>query len=395
MSGLENNDLQKSSKLNSDSRDVAAGGFDRKGAADRFLLGSGIEIGGLQRPLMVGKNAQVKYVDRMPVSELRRHYPELASVPLVEVDIIDDGERLAAIKDLSQDFVIANHFIEHCQNPILAFTNMLRVLKNGGVIYLAIPDKRFTFDRHRPDTPIDHLVKDYEQGPEWSKSQHYIEWSRYVNHLREDVEILARAQQLMRMDYSIHFHVWSQASMWQFFWMLGRMMPEKFEIEVCLKYQEEVIWIMRKFNSFLPDINKLPRLAEPALYSIDSINDRVFLPSENSAFLLNNGQQTVIIKGWALDKLSNSLAGGVIVELDGKEYRAQYGIEREDVAIAFSLPACRNAGFECEILEAGIMPGEHVLRLKVLTNDQKSYYVSRELSLKSNGVLQQIFSISD
>lgn len=199
----------------------------------------------------------------------------------------------------------------------------------------------------------------------------------------------------MRMDYSIHFHVWSQASMWQFFWMLGRMMPEKFEIEVCLKYQEEVIWIMRKFNSFLPDINKLPRLAEPALYSIDSINDRVFLPSENSAFLLNNGQQTVIIKGWALDKLSNSLAGGVIVELDGKEYRAQYGIEREDVAIAFSLPACRNAGFECEILEAGIMPGEHVLRLKVLTNDQKSYYVSRELSLKSNGVLQQIFSISD
>ena len=124
------------------------------------------------------------------------------------------------------------------------------------------------------------------------------------------------------------------------------------------------------------------------MYSIDSINDRVFLPSENSAFLLNNGQQTVIIKGWALDKLSNSLAGGVIVELDGKEYRAQYGIEREDVAIAFSLPACRNAGFECEILGIGILPGEHVLRLKVLTNDQQSYHVSRAISLRVTGAHQ-------
>lgn len=385
MSGLENNNLQKSSEINSDSREAAAGGFDRKRVADRFLLGSGIEIGGLQRPLMVGKNAQVKYVDRMPVNELRRHYPELASVPLVEVDIIDDGERLATIKDLSQDFVIANHFIEHCQNPILAFSNMLRVLKNGGVIYLAIPDKRFTFDRHRPDTPIDHLVKDYEEGPEWSKSQHYVEWSRYVNHLREDVEVLARAQQLMRMDYSIHFHVWSQASMWQFFWMLGRIMPEQFEIEVCLKYQEEVIWVIRKFNILYPNINKLPVLVESPLYSIDSINDHVFSVSGNLVILSHNG---IMIRGWALDKLMKSLAGGVIVELDGRDYKAQYGIEREDVAIAFSLPACRNAGFECEILGIGILPGEHVLRLKVLTNDQQSYHVSRAISLRVTGAHQ-------
>ena len=374
--------LGNSSKSGCDSRKVVSDGFDRKGLADRFLLGSGIEIGGLQRPLLVGGNAQVKYVDRMPVCELRSQYPELASVPLVEVDIIDDGERLATIRDLSQDFVIANHFIEHCQNPVLAFSNMLRVLKNGGVLYLAIPDKRFTFDRHRPDTPLDHLVKDYEKGSEWSKYGHYIEWAQYVNRLREEAEILDRAEQLMRIDYSIHFHVWSQASMWQFFCMLGKMMPEQFEIEVCLKYQEEVIWIIRKFNYQLPNINELPVLSEPPLYSIDRINDQTFSVSENSATLLQNGGHVIVVRGWALDKKMQSLAGGVIVELDGNDYKAQYGIEREDVEIAFCLSAGQSAGFECEIMVPGIMPGEHSLRLKVLANDQQSCYMSGVIILR-------------
>ena len=72
--------LGNSSKSGCDSRKVVSDGFDRKGLADRFLLGSGIEIGGLQRPLLVGGNAQVKYVDRMPVCELRSQYPELASL---------------------------------------------------------------------------------------------------------------------------------------------------------------------------------------------------------------------------------------------------------------------------------------------------------------------------
>ena len=162
-------------------------------------------------------------------------------------------------------------------------------------------------------------------------------------------------------------------------------MPEQFEIEVCLKYQEEVIWVIRKFNILYPNINKLPVLVESPLYSIDSINDHVFSVSGNLVILSHNG---IMIRGWALDKLMKSLAGGVIVELDGRDYKAQYGIEREDVAIAFSLPACRNAGFECEILGIGILPGEHVLRLKVLTNDQQSYHVSRAISLRVTGAHQ-------
>jgi ubiquinone/menaquinone biosynthesis C-methylase UbiE len=70
------------------------------------------------------------------VPELRTHYAELAEYELVAPDVIDDGERLAAFGDESQDFVIANHFIEHCEDPIEAVTNALRVLKPGGILYL-------------------------------------------------------------------------------------------------------------------------------------------------------------------------------------------------------------------------------------------------------------------
>src|SRR6059036_2532729 len=88
----------------------------RKTIASTYLRGDGLEIGALHNPLKVPPAARVKYVDRMCVADLRREYPELSGKHLVDVDILDDGETLASIGDGTQDFVIANHFIEHCEN---------------------------------------------------------------------------------------------------------------------------------------------------------------------------------------------------------------------------------------------------------------------------------------
>jgi SAM-dependent methyltransferase len=147
-------------------------------AATRYLSGQGVEIGALNAPLALPPSLSVRYVDRMPVSELRRQYPELKGTELVEPDLLDDGERLSKLADQSQDFVIANHFLEHCENPILAVINMFRVLRTGGTLYLAIPDMRYTFDRHRRVTPIEHLVQDFQRGPEQSRVQHFEEFAR-------------------------------------------------------------------------------------------------------------------------------------------------------------------------------------------------------------------------
>src|SRR5271166_7171056 len=82
----------------------------REGLARKFLYGSGVEIGALQRTLAVPSTTTVRYVDRFGLQDLLNHYPELNGLPLQAPDIIDDGETLSTIADVSQDFLIANHF---------------------------------------------------------------------------------------------------------------------------------------------------------------------------------------------------------------------------------------------------------------------------------------------
>ena len=87
------------------------------------------------------------YVDRMAEDQLRGHYPELSDFPLVKVDVIDDGEKLSTFEPGSQDFIIANHFLEHTQDPIGTMARFLEVLRPRGILFMAVPDKRYTFDK--------------------------------------------------------------------------------------------------------------------------------------------------------------------------------------------------------------------------------------------------------
>src|SRR5262245_32343269 len=182
----------------------------RKTIAASYLRGEGLEIGALHNPLKVPPAARVRYVDRLRVEDLRREYPELEGKNLVPVDVLDDGETLANVPDATQDFVIANHFIEHCENPIGAVRNMLRVLKEGGILYLAVPDKRSTFDVDRPVTTIDHLMRDFQEGPGWSRRPHYEEWTRLVRKVPDGDRAERDVEDLMSKRASIHFHVWTQ-----------------------------------------------------------------------------------------------------------------------------------------------------------------------------------------
>jgi predicted SAM-dependent methyltransferase len=216
----------------------------REVVAAIFLRGDGIEIGALHQPLRVPASARVKYVDRMTVPDLRRQYEELAHEPLVDIDIIDNGEQLTTIAGDTQDFVIANHFIEHCQNPIQTFQNLFRVLKPGGILYVAVPDKRFTFDADRPSTTVEHIMRDFTDGPEWSKRQHFEEWSRLVNKRGGEAQVAAEVEHLLTIDYSIHFHVWRAADLLEFMVAVQRVVP--FEVELFLRNGFETILILRK-----------------------------------------------------------------------------------------------------------------------------------------------------
>ena len=222
--------------------------MSRADIAAAWLHGEGIEIGALQHPLPVPDDTHVKYVDRLPVSGLREHYPELTSLPLVEADVIDDGERLAKFADGTLDFVIANHFVEHCQNPIAAIDNMLRVLRKGGTLYLAVPDKRFTFDVDRQVTPLEHLFEVHGLEHDPLRRRHYEEWVECIDKFDDPEKVRRHVDHLMGMDYSIHYHIWTPIDFLEFVASLPRAVSHRFEVEQFSRNHadSEVIVILRK-----------------------------------------------------------------------------------------------------------------------------------------------------
>lgn len=221
-------------------------GITRETAATQYLRGQGLEIGALHNPLTVPRKAHVRYVDRMSVADLRRQYPELGYDNITEPDILDDGERLTTIPAESQDFLIANHFLEHCENPIDTLRNFLRVLKTGGILYLCVPDKRYTFDRDRPVTPFEHLERDFREGPAWSRLQHFEEWVQLVEKVSAPEQARARVGELLNLKYSIHYHVWTQTELLE---LVGRLRDDYrmgIELELFTKLGEEVLLVLRR-----------------------------------------------------------------------------------------------------------------------------------------------------
>ncbi len=219
-------------------------GVRRRRLANRYLRGEGLEIGALHRPLPVPAEATVRYVDRMDVAGLREHYPDLAA-ELVAVDVVDDGETLASQPDASADFVIANHFIEHTEDPLGTLANHLRVLRPGGILYLAVPDRRRTFDAERPPTPLQHLVEDHERGPAASRARHQEEWASMVEHVAP-AEVPARVAELERTDYSIHFHVWAPDEFHELLEHARFVERLPFRVEELRSNHREFIAILRK-----------------------------------------------------------------------------------------------------------------------------------------------------
>lgn len=175
--------------------------------AARYLKGAGIEIGALGTPLNVQPHVKVTYVDRQSLEDLRKEYPEMANRQLVKPDIIDDGETLNLIPDGSLDFLVANHFLEHCENLLGTLRSHTRKLKPGGRLFYAIPNRDFTFDRDRPVTPFEHLVQDDREGPQQSRRQHYLDWAQLVVK-KPPEEVESFAAELEQRGYPIHYHAW-------------------------------------------------------------------------------------------------------------------------------------------------------------------------------------------
>jgi len=215
----------------------------REDVAARYLRGHGLEIGALNFPLRLPRSAHVRYVDRQPHGELVAEYGAMyPGAAIVAPDVIDDGETLATFGDASAEFIVANHMLEHTEDPIGTIAAHLRVVRPGGVLFYALPDVRSTeFDRERARTTVEHLLRDHREGPSWSRRDHYRDWVRLAERFdEEDVE--RRAAELEAERANIHFHVWEPRT---FAALLGALdLP--FELELLQRNHDEFLVVLRR-----------------------------------------------------------------------------------------------------------------------------------------------------
>ncbi len=228
----------------------------RRRLARTYICGNGIEIGALHQPLETTNHAQVRYLDRLNVEELRNHYPELASLDLVQVDILDDGERLSTVSAMSLDFIIANHFLEHTQNPIATIESHLARIREDGYIYYSIPDRDHGFDKDRNLTSFEHVQRDYQEGPGVSHEEHLREWVTLVNKASPD-QVATQMEQLKLTNYSIHFHVWDGPSFAEFLEQTRVFLGRQFDIVEMTANMNEHIAILKKCGTLISTRRRL------------------------------------------------------------------------------------------------------------------------------------------
>lgn len=213
--------------------------LDRASLGKVYLRGEGLEIGGLDKPLKVPAGVRVRYVDFQTSGDLEKFNPGAA---VAQPDIVDDGGVLSSVADSSQDFVIACHLIEHMEDPIGAMKNWLRVLRPSGIIFLAFPDKRYTFDSPRPVTPFAHLVEDHRDGGASSRFAHHEEIHRLVLGITDERQIHRNIEEMGHT----HCHVWTQVEMLELLACLRKEVALDFELEAFVRNGGEMLVVLRK-----------------------------------------------------------------------------------------------------------------------------------------------------
>lgn len=128
--------------------------------------GLGIEIGPSFDPVAPKRDGyRVEIIDHMDRAGLVAKFTPhgINTTVIEEVDHVWSGQRYAELtgKPGQYDWVIASHVIEHAPDFVGFLVQCAELLKDDGVLSLAVPDKRYCFDRFRPISSLAQVIDDH------------------------------------------------------------------------------------------------------------------------------------------------------------------------------------------------------------------------------------------
>jgi hypothetical protein len=122
----------------------------------------GLEVSPLYRPTVRKAEHNVFYTDYCSAEESRRKHANYSHDEIMDIDFVwTPGKRLRDCVNQHQPFhwAISSHVMEHVPDPIGWLLQVLEVLDVGGVFSLALPDKRYCFDKFRNETEASLLIE--------------------------------------------------------------------------------------------------------------------------------------------------------------------------------------------------------------------------------------------
>jgi SAM-dependent methyltransferase len=129
-------------------------GMDRKQLLLSLLdlSGIGLEIGAGFDPLVPKSSGRrVETVDHASAAELREKYRNAPTVDILRIEDVDYVWGGGSLSDVIKrhayyDYIVASHVIEHIPDMLGFLKDCEALLKQDGVLVLAVPDKRRCFD---------------------------------------------------------------------------------------------------------------------------------------------------------------------------------------------------------------------------------------------------------
>ena len=124
----------------------------------------GIEIGPLTRPTFPPETGyHVDSLDHADTESLIKKYAQDPNIDVSEIQPTDwvwSGGPYTSIPDIPKDFdfLVSCHSIEHSEDLVQFLRDCSDLLKQDGLVFLTVPDKRLEFDFYRPTTTLGDVL---------------------------------------------------------------------------------------------------------------------------------------------------------------------------------------------------------------------------------------------
>ncbi|HVS51931.1 MAG TPA: class I SAM-dependent methyltransferase, partial [Opitutaceae bacterium] len=203
----------------------------------------------IRRPSRGGRDFGVEVgAFKTPVPDVRPFYVDRFAEYAHERVLADYFGDLCALpfRDHSLDYVVASHVIEHVANPVKALWECARVVRHGGIVYLVVPDRRFTFDHTRSLTTAEHMLTDFDCDTTDSDPTHIadfldgLDWTRWNPNatpeasasLREQLRTTYTTAAAAGSEINIHFHTFEAENFLRLLALMNRdrRRPCRFEL---------------------------------------------------------------------------------------------------------------------------------------------------------------------